>query len=82
MAPLALDGLSEMTRGQLRILAAATLDALGVRDPSPRFIHDEMVRQCAELAARIPAGTSATEREARLAEAIRRVLRSVQDEIR
>ena len=82
VAPPTLDGLSETTREQLRVLAATTLDVLGVRDPSPSFVHDEMVRQCAELAATIPPGVSASEREASLSDAIRRALQSVQDNLR
>jgi len=82
IGPPTLDGLSETTRQQLRKLAATALDALGVRDPSPSFVHDEMVRQCAELASAIPPGTSAAEREERLADAIRRALRFFQDDIR
>jgi len=77
-----LDGLSEATREQLRTLARATLDSLGVRAPSPRFVHDEMVRLCAEFAKVIPVGASANEQEKRLADAIRRALESLQDDLR
>ena len=80
--PPTLDGLSETTREQLRTLASTTLDSLGVRAPSPRFVHDEMVRLCAELAKMIPVGASANEQEKRLADAIRRALESLQDDLR
>ena len=80
--PPALDGLSEGTRGRLRVLASGTLQALGVRDPSPEFIHDEMVRQCAELANTILGAASAAEQEARLREAIERALDALYDETR
>jgi hypothetical protein len=57
--PATLDGLSDETRAQLRILAEATLRMLGIRDPSPQFVRDEMMRQCSQLASSIP-GTAAT----------------------
>ena len=82
LAPPTLDGLSDATREQLRLLAAGTFQILGVRDPSPQFIHDEMVRQCSELAATLPSGRSAAEREQRLADAIERALRRLDDEMR
>ena len=80
--PPTLDGLSQTTREQLHMLASTTLDSLGVRAPSPRFVHDEMVRLWAELAKTIPVGGSANEQEKRLADAIRRALESLQDDLR
>ena len=82
VAPPTLDGLSAATREQLRLLATGTFQILGVRDPSPQFIHDEMVRQCSELAATLPPGLSAAEQEQRLAGAIERALRRLDDEMR
>ena len=61
-----------MTRDQLRVLASATLQALGIRDPSTQFVHDEMERQCVQLAAALPPATTAEEREASLRLAIAR----------
>jgi hypothetical protein len=82
VAPPTLDGLSDATREQLRLLATGTFQVLGVRDPSPQFIHDEMVRQCSELAATLPPGLPAVEQEDRLAAAIERALRRLDDEMR
>jgi len=81
-APPTLDGLSDATREQLRLLATGTLQILGVRDPSPQFIHDEMVRQCSELAATLPPGLSAAEQEQGLRSAIERALHRLDDEMR
>jgi hypothetical protein len=80
--PPALDGLSGTTRERLRTLAFATLHALGVRDPSPAFVHDEMARQCAELAKLIPTSASAGEQEERLRAAIERAMNALHDDIR
>lgn len=74
-----LEGLSEDTREQLRVLASDTLHMLGVRDPTPQFVHDEMVRQCAELATSIPPSGSAAEQERHLRDAIGRALQSLYD---
>ena len=81
-APPTLEGLSDATRQQLHALAVGVLHALGVRDPSPQFVHDEMVRQCAELAGTIPPHGSATEQDARLREMIVRALDTLHDGIR
>jgi hypothetical protein len=81
IAPPTLDGLSETTREELRVLAVGALHALGVRAPSPRFVHDEMVRQCSELAKTIPASASAAERDERLRDAIGRALEALHDDI-
>lgn len=78
--PPTLDGLSDVTREQLRVLATGTLGVLGVRDPSPEFIRDEMIRQCAELAAAIPYGVAtAEERESLLRVAITRAIERLDD---
>jgi hypothetical protein len=83
VAPPTLDGLSEATRDQLRVLAMVALDALGVRDPSPEFIRDEMVRQCGQLAATIASATaSAGDRERLLQSAIARALERLEDDQR
>ena len=79
--PPVLDGLSESIRERLRALATGTLQALGVRDPSPQFVRDEMIRQCAELAATLPASASAAEQEERLGEAIGRAIEALYDEV-
>ncbi len=82
IAPPTLEGLSDGTREQLRVLAVGALHALGVREPSPQFVHDEMVRQCTELASAIPPHGSAIEQDARLREAIVRALDTLHDGIR
>jgi hypothetical protein len=74
-----LEGLSPDTRDQLRILAEASLQLLGVRDPSSTFIHDEMVRQCAQLAASLPPTTTASERERALQSVIAREIERLDD---
>jgi hypothetical protein len=74
-----LEGLSVDTRDQLRILAEASLQVLGVRDPSSPFIHDEMVRQCAHLAASLPPTATASERERALRAAIAREIERLDD---
>jgi hypothetical protein len=51
-----------------------------MRDPSPRFVQDEMQRQCAQLAASLPPTTSAAEREAALQLAITRAIERLDDE--
>ena len=82
-APPTLDGLTDETRNLLRRLATATLDALGVRDPSPQFIRDEMARQCGQLAALLPpAAASATERERMLQLAIVHAIERTDDDQR
>jgi Smr domain-containing protein len=80
--PPTLDGLSPTTRDQLRVLATGTLQALGVRDPSPEFIRDEMQRQCAQLAAVVSGAASADVREARLQAAIARAIERLDDDQR
>lgn len=80
VAPPTLDGLSAETRAQLRVLAEGTLHLLGVRDLSPAFIQDEMVRQCAQLAASIAAtSVSAADRERALQAAIARAIERLDD---
>ena len=80
LAPPTLDGLSEETRDQLRVLAEASLQLLGVRDPSRAFVDDEMVRQCSQLAASLPATfDSATARERALQSAIARAIERLDD---
>ena len=80
LPPPTLDGLTAETRDQLRILAEASLQLLGVREPSPRFIQDEMLRQCAQLAASLPATmTTAGERERALQSAIARAIERLDD---
>lgn len=82
-APPTLDGLSADTRDQLRVLAAGTLQTLGIRDPSPQFIRDEMVRQCAQLAISIPAtATTADERERSLQVLIAHAIERLDDDSR
>ena len=82
-APPTLDGLSADTRDQLRVLAAGTLQTLGIRDPSPEFIRDEMVRQCAQLAISIPAtATTADERERSLQVLIAHAIERLDDDSR
>jgi hypothetical protein len=80
--PPTLDGLTPATREQLRALASGSLQALGVRDPSPRFVQDEMERQCAQLAASLPVAATAAEREAALRSAIARALERLDDDQR
>ena len=82
LSPPTLDGLSTVTRDQLRLLATGTLQALGVRDPSTRFIQDEMERQCVQLAATLPPAVTADEREAALRLAIARALERLDDDQR
>ena len=79
LAPATLDGLSDETRDQLRVLAEGHLQLLGVRDPSAPFIQDEMVRQCAQLAALIPATATAADRERALQTAIARAIERLDD---
>jgi hypothetical protein len=81
-SPPTLDGLSEPTRDQLRRLATTALQALGVRDPSPDFVRDEMVRQCAHLGAALPPVASADERERLLQVAIERAIERLDDDQR
>ena len=80
--PPTLEGLSETTREQLRILASGTLQSLGVRDPSPQFLRDEMLRQCTQLATLLPNAASADEREALLQTAIARAIERLDDDQR
>jgi len=83
VAPSTLDGLTDETRDLLRRLATATLSALGVRDPSPHFIRDEMVRQCSHLAASLPpAAAPATDRERMLQSAIMWAIERADDDQR
>ena len=75
-----LDGLSAETRDQLRVLAEASLHQLGVRTATPAFVQDEMLRQCAQLAAAIPpSAVSALERERALQAAITRAIERLED---
>lgn len=80
--PPALEGLSEATREQLRALASGTLQSLGIRDASPAFVHDEMLRQCAVLAASLPAAPDARTQEAMLHAAIVRAIERLDDDQR
>jgi hypothetical protein len=80
--PPTLDGLSPDTLEQLRILASGTLQALGVRDPSPAFIEDEMQRQCAQLAATLPGAATADAREVLLRASIARAIERLDDDQR
>ena len=82
VSPPTLDGLSPTTRDQLRALASGTLQALGIRDPSLRFVEDEMERQCAQLAASLPPAGTAEEREAFLRLAIARAIERLDDDQR
>ena len=82
LAPPTLDGLAPVTREQLRALATGALQALGIRDPSPQFVQDEMERQCAQLAVLLPAAATAAEREAALQSAIARALERLDDDQR
>ena len=82
-APPTLDGLTDETRDLLRRLATTTLTGLGVRDPSPQFVRDEMVRQCSHLAASLPpSAASATDRERLLQSAIVRAIERADDDQR
>jgi hypothetical protein len=80
--PPTLDGLTAETRDQLRVLAAGTLQSLGVRDPSAEFVRDEMVRQCAQLAALLPDTSMADARETLLRAAIARAIERLDDDQR
>jgi hypothetical protein len=81
--PPTLEGLSEITRERLRALATGTLEALGVRDPSLKFVRDEMIRQCAQLAATAPHGVvTAADREVFLQAAIERAIERLDDDQR
>jgi hypothetical protein len=77
-----LDGLTVETREQLRVLASGTLQSLGVRDPTLEFLRDEMVRQCAQLAALLPPAATAEAREALLRTAIARAIERLDDDQR
>jgi hypothetical protein len=65
-SPPTLAALDDETRGQLRVLAERSLDALGMKERDP-FIEGEMLRLFGTLAASVPAGP---ERERRLRAAI------------
>ena len=80
--PPTLDGLTPETRDQLRILASGTLQSLGLRDPSPAFLRDEMVRQCAQLAALMPPAATAEAREALFQAAVARAIERLDDDQR
>jgi hypothetical protein len=82
VSPPTLDGLSPETRDQLRVLASGTLQALGMRDPSSRFVQDEMERQCVQLAATLPPAATADERETALRLAIARAIERLDDDQR
>lgn len=78
--PLTLDGLEEATRERLRVLAISALQVLGIRDPSPAFIRDEMVQQCASLAGSLSrGGGTGGDRERLLLAAIERALDELDD---
>lgn len=80
--PPTLDGLSPVTRDELRVLASGTLQALGIRDPSSQFVQDEMERQCVQLAATLPSAATAEERDALLRTAIARAIERLDDDQR
>jgi hypothetical protein len=82
VSPPTLDGLSPDTRDQLRVLASGTLQALGIRDPSSKFVQDEMERQCVQLAAALPPAATAAEHEASLRLAIARAIERLDDDQR
>lgn len=83
LAPPTLEGLSDETRELLRVLAEGTLQSLGVRDPSRAFVQDEMVRQCAHLAAAVsPPPVTAAAREEALRSAIGRAIERLDDAAR
>lgn len=71
--PQALAGLPEDTRRALRTLAERSLDALGVRRPTPAQVEREMEKQFALLAAGV-AVAAGPERERRLHRAIEAAL--------
>jgi hypothetical protein len=78
--PPTLDGLTDATREQLRRLASGTLDALGVRNASPAIVRDEMIRQCAQLAAGLAdTVVTAEQRESQLQRAIARAIERLDD---
>ena len=81
-APPTLDGLMPETREQLRLLAVGTLQALGVRDASPDFIRDEMIRQCSLLASNLAAAATASEQEQLLQRAIGHAIERLDDDQR
>ena len=81
-SPPTLDGLLPSTRDELQVLASGTLQALGIRDPSSRFVQDEMERQCVQLAATLPPAATAEEREAFLRTAIARAIERLDDDQR
>ena len=81
-SPPTLEGLLPATRDELRALASGTLQALGIRDPSVRFVQDEMERQCVQLAATLPPAATAEEREASLLRAIARAIERLDDDQR
>lgn len=81
-SPPTLDGLSPGTREELQVLASGMLQALGIRDPSSRFVQDEMERQCVQLAATLPPAATAEEREAFLRTAIARAIERLDDDQR
>jgi len=82
LEPPTLEGLSAETRDQLRVLASGTLQSLGIRDPSPQFLQDEMLRQCTQLASSLPLATTATERERLLRAAIIHAIERLDDDQR
>lgn len=77
-----LDGLLPETREQLRLLAVGTLQALGVRDASPEFIRDEMVRQCTLLASNLAPAANAGDQELLLQRAITHAIERLDDDLR
>ena len=74
--PPALEALEPETRALLRVLALASLDALGVRDPAS-LVDREMLKQFGALAAAIPDGP---DREARLRAVITRAIGEAAEE--
>lgn len=82
LSPPTLDGLLPETREQLRLLAAGTLQALGMRDPSAEFVRDEMTRQCTLLASNLAPAATAIEQEQLLQQAIAHAVERLDDDQR
>jgi hypothetical protein len=73
--PAALRSLDVETRRVLRLVAQRALEILGVQD-SERFLEQEMIEQFAAIAPGVPEGP---ERETRLRQALRALLRDYDD---
>jgi Smr domain-containing protein len=80
--PPTLEGLSVETRELLRTLASGVLQGLGVRDASPEFVRDEMMRQCVMLASSLSPASNAGAREALLQAAIARAIERLDEDQR